>query len=217
MQMLPWKSQFLPLLNISLEWSPLYYHSQSCGSNDLWTNDSPHFFFTLFFFQNFIIFSNELKKFLTFCFWKMHIWYMFEWMHEFFKKCTYEYMIFFFWMHIYSACLKDFSKRNAFMNAWFLFECIYDVCLNDFFLWENAFMKFWTFSFWKCIYEFMIFFNAYIVYVWMILFYFMRKCIYEILDFFFLIVHLWMDDFFLDLFLFSFHMYACIIFLRMHI
>ena len=155
------------------------------------------------------------------------------------------------------------------MNAWFLFECIYDVCLNDFFWWENVFMKFWTFSFWKCIFECMIlfnayivhvwkifskkmllwmhdfflnaymmyvwmifccekmhllnlglflfentfmnawfFFNAYIVYVWMILFYFMRKWIYEILDFFFLKIHLWMDDFF--------WIYFCFLFICMH-
>jgi len=49
------------------------------------------------------------------------------------------------------------------MSEWFYFI-----------LWKNEFMKFLTFSFWKYIYEWMIFF--------------------------------------LDLFLFSFHMYACIIF-----
>jgi len=128
------------------------------------------------------------------------------------------------------------------MNAWFLFECIYDVCLNDFFflwenvfmkfwtfsfwkciyecmifflnacmsewfyfiLWENAFMKFWAFSFWKCIYECMIFFECIYSVCWMILFYFMRKCIYEILDFFFLKIPLWMDDFFWIYFCFLF-------------
>jgi len=78
-----------------------------------------------------------------------------------------------------------------------------------FILWENALMKFWTFSFWKCIYKCMIFFwNAYIIYVWMIFLWenaFMkfwifsfRKCIYKCMIFF------------LDLFLFSFNMYACI-------
>jgi len=102
---------------------------------------------------------------------------------------------------------RFFLKKNAFMNAWFLFECIYDVCLNNFFLWENEFMKSWTFSFWKWIYECMIFFNAYIMYVWMILFYFMRRCIYEILDFFFLKMHLWMHGFFG--FIFVFFSYVC--------
>ena len=89
----------------------------------------------------------------------------------FLKKCFYECMIS-FWMHI-----------------WCMFEWF-------FFLWENAFMKSWTFSFWKCIYECMIFFNAYIVHVWMN--FLMRKYIYEILDFFFLKMHLWMHEFFLN-------------------
>jgi len=70
------------------------------------------------------------------------------------------------------------------MSEWFYFI-----------LWENAFMNAWFFL------------NAYIVYVWMILFYFMRKCIYEILDFFFLKIHLWMDDFFCG-FIFIFFSYV---------
>jgi len=35
----------LLLLRIVLEWSLLYYYSQSCEFNDPWTNDSPHFLF----------------------------------------------------------------------------------------------------------------------------------------------------------------------------
>ena len=38
------------------------------------------------------------------------------------------------------------------------------------------------------------FLNAYMMYVWM--FFFVRKCIYKILDFFFLKMYLWMHDFF---------------------
>ena len=57
--------------------------------------------------------------------------------------------------------------HHFFLNAYMMY-----VWMIFFFLWENAFMKSWTFSFWKYIYEWMIF---------------------------------------LDLFFFSFHMYACII------
>jgi len=90
------------------------------------------------------------------------------------------------------------------MHIWCMFEY--------FFLWENAFMKFWTFSFWKCIYECMIFFE-----------YIYSVCLNDFI-LFYEKMHLWnfglflFEDtfmngwFFSDLFLFSFHMYACIIF-----
>ena len=135
---------------------------------------------------------------------------------NFFRKCTYEYMIFFNAYIVY--VWKIFSKKKMllwmhdfFLNAYMMYVWMI------FFLWENAFMKSWTFSFWKCIYECMIFFNAYIVHVCKILFYFMRRCIYEILDFFFLKIHLWMDGFFG--FIFVFFSYVCMhnLFLRMHI
>jgi len=120
------------------------------------------------------------------------------WMHDFFE-C------------IYDLCLNDFFCEkmnlwnfgiflfeNTFINAWFFLECIYNVCLNDFilfyekihwwnfglFLFENAFINA-RFCFW----------NAYIIYLWMI-FFLMRKCIYKILDFFFSKMHLWIYDFF---------------------
>ena len=112
---------------------------------------------------------------------------MSEWF--FMKKCIYEILDFFFFiyafmnawekMHVWNFGL--FVFENAFMNVWFFLECIYNVCLNDF-LWKNAFMKFWTFSFWKCIYECMNF----------------SKCIYNICmnDFFYEKIHLWRRDFF---------------------
>jgi len=78
-----------------------------------------------------------------------------------------------------------------------------------FILWENTLMKFWTFSFWKCIYKCMILFF---------------ECIYNLClnGFFnekmhlqnfglFLFENAFMNIwFFLDLFLFSFYMYPCI-------
>jgi len=121
----------------------------------LWMHDFFLNAYMMYVWMIFFLWENAFMKSWTFSFW----------------KCIYECMIFFnaYIVHVW----KIFSKNNAFMNAWFLFEYIYDVCLNDFFLWENAFMKSWTFCFWKYIYEWMIF---------------------------------------LDLFLFSFRMYACIIF-----
>ena len=99
--------------------------------------------------------------------------------------------------------MHDFFLNAHMMYVWMIF-----------FLWENAFMKSWTFSFWKWIYECMIFF----------------ECIYSVSlnDFilFYEKMHLWnfglfllentfMNGwFFLDLFLFSFHMYAHIFFLE---
>jgi len=73
--------------------------------------------------------------------------------------------------------MHDFFLNAYMMYVWRIF----------FFLWENAFMKFWTFSFWKCIYECMIFFNAYIVHVWKIFSkknafmnaWFLFECIYK--------------------------------------
>jgi len=113
-------------------------------------------------------------------------------------------------MHLWNFGL--FVFENAFMNVWFFLECIYNVCVNDFIL----FMR-------KCIYEILdflfltmhlwmydFFWNAYIMYVYMILFYLWEntimkfwtfcfwKCNYEILDFLFLKMHLWMYDFFLE-------------------
>jgi len=149
--------------------------------------------FSIFCFFLFFL-TRRIMKFQTFFFEKR----MFEWMNAwiFFKRCTYGYMIFF--ECIYSACLKDFFwKRKYFYECMIFLIYIYDVCLNEFFLWENAFMKFSNYSFWKYIYECRIFvWNTYIMYVWMILFYFMRKYIDEILDFFFSKMHLWMYDFF---------------------
>jgi len=113
----------------------------------------------------------------------MHIRCMFEWI--FMRKCIFEILEFFFlkihlWMH-------DFC-----------FECIYNVCLNDFILFmRKCIYEILTFCFWKCIYECMIFFLECIYNVCLNDFIlFMRKCIYEILDFLFLKMHLWMYDFF---------------------
>jgi len=139
-------------VNISLEWSPFYYYSHSCKFNDPWTNDSPHFpsfvFFLLFFF---------------FFFWKVHIW-MNEWMHEFLRRCTYEYMIFFnayivyvwkiyFWQKkcfyeciiffiAYMMCVWMIFFFCEKMHLWNLYAYVMYVWMMFFILWKNAFMKF---------------------------------------------------------------------------
>jgi len=133
MQMLPWKSQFLPLLNISLEWSPLYYYSQSCGFNDLWTNDSLHF--SLLFFFKLHYFFKRIKEIFDFLFLE-NAYMIYVWMNTWIFFSENALMNTWFFLNAYIVHVwKIFSKKNAFMNAWFLFECIYDVCLNDFFLW----------------------------------------------------------------------------------
>jgi len=78
---------------------------------------------------------------------------------------------------------KCFYECMIFLIAYMMYVWM------KFFLWENAFMKFWNFFFWKCIY------NA-----WFFLECIYNVClndfIYEILDFLFLKMHLWMYDFF---------------------
>jgi len=116
-----------------------------------------HHIFLYLFFQNFIIFFKRIKENWLFVFGKCIYDICLNECTNFFRKCTYEYMIF---LNAYIVHVrKIFSKKNAFMNALFLFECIYDVCLNDFFcekmhlwnlglfLFENAFMNAWFF-FW---------------------------------------------------------------------
>jgi len=147
-------------INILLEWSSFYYYSHSCKFNDPWTNDSPHFpFFCFFpFFLNLIFFNKTHYEILDFFLWKMHVW-----MNEcinFFRRWTYEYMVFFnaYIVHVWKIF---FWKKKAFMNAWFFWMHIWFM-FEWFFLWENEFMKFWNFSFWKYIYKCMIFFGMHI-------------------------------------------------------
>ena len=106
--------------------------------------------------NDFILFMRKyIYEILDFLFLKMHLW-----MYDFFfwnAYIMYVWMIFYEKMHLWNFGL--FLFENAFMNVWFFLECIYNVCVNDFF---------------------------------------MRKCIYEILNFFFLKMHLWMHDFFYE-------------------
>jgi len=146
------KSQFLSLLlNISLEWSPLYYYSQSCGFNDLWTNDSPHFFLLFVFFSKLHYFFKGIKEIFDFLFLE-NAYMIYVWMNA--------------WI---------FSE-NALMNTWFFF---------------NAYIvHVWKiFSKRKYFYECMISFWMHIWCMFEWFFFFVRKCIYEILDFFFLKMH----------------------------
>jgi len=193
-----------------LEWIAFYYYSHSCQFNDPWTNDSPHFplfvfFLFLFWKLNFFL-TKRIMKFWTFFFEKC----MFEWMNAWiFSEDA---LMNDFFECIYSACLKDFfSKKNVFVNAWFflmhiwcMFEWILFFCekmhLWNFgiFLFENTFINAW-FCFW----------NACIIYVWMI--FFNEKMHLQNFGLFLFenaFMNVW---FFLDLLLFSFNMYACII------
>ena len=104
-----------------------------------------HIFLYFFFFQNFVIFSNALKKFLTFCFWKCIYDICLNECMNFFRKCTYEYIIFFLNAYIVHVW-KKISKKK--MLLW----------MHDFFL--NAYMMYvWIFFFVrKCIYEILDFF-----------------------------------------------------------
>jgi len=179
-------------INISLEWSPFYYYSHSCKFNDPWINDSPHFLSFVFFLRFFFDKTHYEILDLLF-FWKIHVW-MNEWMHEFFQKMH-------LWIHdFFNAYIVHvwkiyFWKKNLWMHDFF--DCIYDVCLNEFFFCEK--MHLWNFGifsfenafimhdfFLECIYNVCL--NDFTL--------FMRKCIYEILDFLFLKMHLWMYDFF---------------------
>jgi len=71
------------------------------------------------------------------------------------------------------------------------------------FFFENAFMN--ALLFFECIY------NVYNVCMYVWIFFFIRKCIHEILDFFFLKMHLWMHDFFLNAYI-MYIMYVLMIF-----
>jgi len=150
---------------------------------------------------------------------------MLLWMHYFFY-CIYDVCLndfFFLWENAFmkfvcicNVCLNDvfyFMKKCIYEILDFLFLkmhlWMYDFFLNAYimYVWMIFFMEFWTFSFWKCIYECMIFFNAYIMYVWMIFLWenaFMKfltfsfwKCIYECMIFFECIYNVCMNDFFM--------------------
>jgi len=136
-----------------------------------------HHIFLLLFFPSFFFWQNALWNFGLVFFWKMHVW-MNECMN-FFRRCTYEYMIFFnaYIVHVWKIYFwqkKCFYECMIFwLHIWCMFEWFFS-CEKmylwnfEFFSFENAFMNAWFF------------WNAYIMYVWMILFYFMRKYIDEI-------------------------------------
>jgi len=137
-------------------------------------------------------------------------------------------------MHDFFECICNVCLNDVF---YFMRKCVYEILdflflkmhlwMYDFFLnayimyvWMIFFMKFWTFSFWKCIYECMIFFNAYIMYVWMIFLWenaFMKfwtfsfsKCIYECMIFFnAYIMYVWMiflwENIFMKMWFFLMH------------